>query len=451
VVRATEPPTDAIPVWTQPDGVDVAVGRAVVELAVRAGIAFMATGAAASDVVASVLRLAGAYGLRSVHVDVTFSALTVSYNRGPNSDPLTMTRVVRARNQDFTRLSRLHDVVDQVAAHPMRVEDARERFDAVIHAPHPYRRWVTTLATAAMGAGTSLLAGGGGVVVLTSILSAAVIFRVLAAVGRRGMPGFFAQAIGAAVPTVFAIGLAVVQDSTGLLDGVLPSLVVASGIVVLLAGLSLVGAAQDAIEGFYVTATARVFQVLVLTLGIIVGIVVVLGVASRLGVVLAISPESEILAGPVVQLVAAAIIAAGWAVSSYTNIRSAVITASAGAAGWLVNLLVTDGGTDVAYAAALAASVIGFGTQVAREWFRFSALPVTTAAIVPLLPGREVYRGLFEIVNGEAGSGLYQGLGTLLGAVGVGIGLAAGVSIGTYAARLAIQTTRTLADRLTRS
>jgi uncharacterized membrane protein YjjP (DUF1212 family) len=439
VVRATEPPTDAIPVWTQPDGVDVAVGRAVVELAVRAGIAFMATGAAASDVVASVLRLTSAYGLRSVHVDVTFSALTVSYNRGPNADPLTMTRVVRARNQDFTRLSRLHDVVDQVAANPMPVEDARERFDAVIHAPHPYRRWVTTIATAAMGAGTSLLAGGGWVVVLTSILSAAVIFRVLTAVARRGTPGFFAQAIGAAVPTVFAVGLAVVQESTGVLDGVLPSLVVASGIVVLLAGLSLVGAAQDAIEGFYVTAAARVFQVLVLTLGIVVGIVVVLGLASRLGVVLAISPESDIVAGPVVQLVAAAIIAAGWAVSTYTNIRSALITAFAGAAGWLASLLVTDGGTSEAFAAALAASVIGFGTQLARQRFRFSALAVTTAAIVPLLPGRAVYRGLFEIVNGEDGSGLYQGLGTLLGAVGVGIGLAAGVSLGTYAARLAIQ------------
>ena len=92
-----------------------------------------------------------------------------------------------------------------------------------------------------------------------------------------------------------------------------------------------------------------------------------------------------------------------------------------------------------------------FFSKLTRQRFRFSALAVTTAAIVPLLPGRAVYRGLFEIVNGENGSGLYQGLGTLLGAVGVGMGLAAGVSLGTYAARLATQTAYTLADRLTRS
>ena len=251
---------------------------------------------------------------------------------------------------------------------------------------------------------------------------------------------------------MFAIVLAVLQASTDLLKGALPSLVVASGIVVLLAGLSLVGAAQDAIEGFYVTAGARGFEVLVLTLGIVIGIVVVLGIASRLGVVLAITPESGIVAGPLVQIVAAAIIGAGWAISTYTSVRSALLTAIAAAAGWVVNLAMTTTGTSPAFAAALAASVIGFGVQLAEGGrFRFSALAVTTAAIVPLLPGRAVYRGLFETVSGENGSGLYQGLGTLLGAVGVGMGLAAGVSVGTYAARVAVQGVREAADRLTRS
>jgi len=447
VVRATDPPTDPIPVWTQPDGVDVTTGRAVVDLAVRAGVAFMATGAAAGDIVASVLRLTQAYGLRSVHVDVTFSAITVSYNRGPHADPLTVTRVVRTRNQDFTRLERLHDLVDRVAVEPMPVNDARERFDAVIHAPHPYRRWVTTTAVAFMGAGTSLLAGGGWVIVLISVLSAGIISRVLATVNRRGVPGFFAQALGAAVPTTFAALLAVVQQSGDLLAGVLPSLVVASGIVVLLAGLSLVGAAQDAIEGFYVTAGARMFQVLVLSLGIVVGIIVVLGVAGRLGVVLAITPQPLGTAAVTAQVVAAAIIAGGFAVSTFTGLRSTLVAAVTGGVGWYVNLLLTGSGGAPPFSAAIAASVIGFGIQLCGPHYRLSALTITTSAIVPLLPGRAVYQGLFEIASGSEGSGIYQGLGTLLGAVGVGIGLAAGVSLGTYLARLVVR----MGDILTRS
>ena len=44
-------------------------------------------------------------------------------------------------------------------------------------------------------------------------------------------------------------------------------------------------------------------------------------------------------------------------------------------------------------------------------------------------------RGLFEIVLSTPGAGLSTGLTTLLGAAGVGMGLAAGVSMGTYLAR----------------
>ncbi|WP_163785765.1 threonine/serine exporter family protein, partial [Proteus mirabilis] len=43
-----------------------------------------------------------------------------------------------------------------------------------------------------------------------------------------------------------------------------PSLVVGSGIVVLLAGWSLVGSAEDAISGFYVTAGTRAFETVLL-------------------------------------------------------------------------------------------------------------------------------------------------------------------------------------------
>jgi hypothetical protein len=94
--RATErPPTDPIPVWTSPDGVDRATGQAVVDLTLRVGVALLATGAPAREVVSRTLRLARAYGLRSIHVDVTFSSLTVSYHRGPQADPMTVMRVVR--------------------------------------------------------------------------------------------------------------------------------------------------------------------------------------------------------------------------------------------------------------------------------------------------------------------------------------------------------------------
>ncbi len=433
-VQATEPPTDAIPVWTQPDGVELATGRAVVDLATRTGVALMATGASAAEVVSDVLRLSAAYGLQSVNVDVTFSSLTVSYNRGPFADPLTVTRVVRGTAQDFTRLARIRVLVSDIERHSLDVTDARERLDGVIQAPHPYRRWVVVSAVAVMAAGVAVNVGGGVLIVLVSMLSAAVVSRLLTRLARADVPPFFAQALGAAIPALFATAVAVSQQWV-YVEGLLPSLVVASGIVVLLAGLSVVAAAQDAIEGFYVTAAARVFQLLLLTLGIVVGITVVLAGATRFDIVLSINSSASYV--PLAtQLVAVAVISAGFAVSSYVGPRSMLLASVAAIAGWLVNEVMVSTGSAPSFSAAVAALVIGFVIQLVARRIDVSALASTTASIVPLLPGRATYEGIYQVVAGSPGTGLYQGLGTLLGAAGIGIGLAAGVTLGTYLAGL---------------
>jgi hypothetical protein len=56
-----------------------------------------------------------------------------------------------------------------------------------------------------------------------------------------------------------------------LLVGVDPTLVVVGGIVMLVAGMAIVGAAQNATDQFYVTASARLLDVVMRTVGIAVG------------------------------------------------------------------------------------------------------------------------------------------------------------------------------------
>lgn len=232
-VRPTGPPTVGIPVWTGPDGVSRETALAVIDIAVRAGVALLSTGAGAADVVGTVLRLTSAYGLRSVHVDVTFSAVSVSYHRGPSAEPVTVLRVVRTRVQDFTRLERLRALVVELADHPVDLEEARVRFDSVIGARHPYRRWFVTAALGVLSAGVATLFDAGWLVILLSFVSSALVDVVQHRLGRIGVAAFFTQVVGSAIPTMVAILVSLVQRESGLLQGVLPSLVVASGIVVL--------------------------------------------------------------------------------------------------------------------------------------------------------------------------------------------------------------------------
>ena len=438
-VRDSDIPTDLVALWQgsqTSDGVDQRTARAVIDLAMRVGETLLSIGASASDVVATALRLTDAYGLRSVHIDVTFTSISVSYHRGPDADPMTVMRGVKARSTDLTRLERLQTLVRDIAEEPAEIDVARDRFDALIQSPHPYRRWVVTASLAGLAAAAAALFGGSWLIMLLSFVSTAVADRVQHWLARRGIAAFFTQAAGGAIPTGVAVALfAAASAGVPGLQGISPSLVVASGIVVLLAGLSVVGAAQDAIDGYYVTAGARVFEVLVLTLGIVVGIGAVLAIARRSGVTMQLTADTPLSANTVVQVLAAMVVSGMFAVSAYAGTRTVVYSTATGGLGWVVYLGATGVGMGPVAASSLAALTAGFLSQVVASRLKVPALALSMAAIVPLLPGLAVYRGLFEIVQRSAGEGLSTGLTTLLGAAGIGMGLAAGVSMGTFLAR----------------
>ncbi len=437
-MRPTGPPTDEIPVWTPPDGVDTATARAVIDLAMRAGVAMLATGAGAADVNATVLLLARAYGLRSVHVDVTYTSIGVSYHRGPDADPVTVLRVVTRRTQDYTRLERLRTLVQSLVDDPVEVQEARIRFEAVISAPHPYRRWLVTLASALLASAVAVLIGGGWLVTLVSFVSALSIDRAQHALARLGIAPFFSQVVAAAIPSVGATALVFAGLKGWTAAGqASPSLVVASGIVLLLSGLSVVGAAEDALGGYYVTAGARAFEVVVQTLGIVVGVTLVLTIGNRTGLYIAVTSTASFGSRNLfVQLACAAVISAMFAISSYAVGRATLMSAVMGAVGWWIasSLQVHDIGA--ASSGAAAAALIGFLSRLWARRLRMSPLAVTVASIVPLLPGLTVYQGISQIIAEPGAVGLTKGLPSLAGAAGIGLGLAAGVSLGTYLARV---------------
>ena len=296
---------------------------------------------------------------------MTFTSISVSYHRGLDADPMTVMRGVKVRSTDLTRLERLQTLVRDLAEEPVDIDVARARFDELIRAPHPYRRWVVTAALAGLAAAAAALFGGTWLIMALSFVTTAVADRVQHWLARRGIAAFFTQAVGGAIPTGVAVAL-LAAASAGVpgLQGISPSLVVASGIVVLLAGLSVVGAAQDAIDGYYVTAGARVFEVLVLTLGIVVGVATVLAIARRSGVSMQFTAYTPLATNTVVQVLAATVVSGAFAVSAYAGTRAVVHSTVTGGLGWLVYLGAAHLGLGPVAASSLAALAAGFVSQV---------------------------------------------------------------------------------------
>lgn len=424
---------------SRPEGLDSAAVRGVLELGLRIGESMLALGASAVDVTQAIRTVIRAFGLHGTQIDLTFTAMTVSYDRGGDELPVTMMRIVRDRIPDYGRLQRVVELAQDVADAPVppeqameRLEDAHTRLDRIVTAPQTYQRWVITVALSAMAGAIAVLLGGTFPVMLVAAATTAAIDRVVWALGRRGLPPFFLQAAGAGVAALVAVALYLAVPHLPIDPSLLPpSLVVASGIVVLLAGLSLVGAAEDAISGFPITAAARSFEVVVLTLGIVVGITGVLDLARRLGVPLVLFDPPTATSHAVVRTAAAAVVALGWAVASYARPRAAFVAAGIGAVSWTVLTTVSGLGAGPAVASAAAALVVGFLSEWASPRLKVQSIVTSVCGIVPLLPGLAIYRGLFDIVSNTS-TGILPGFAELFGAMMIGLGIAGGVTLGEF-------------------
>jgi uncharacterized membrane protein YjjB (DUF3815 family) len=128
-------------------------------------------------------------------------------------------------------------------------------------------------------------------------------------------------------------------------------------------------------------------------------------------------------------VVGAALAASAFAFASYAPPRALVAVALVGALGQGVLLAV--GGSEVGrpLESAVAAVTIGAVCYLVAGRFRVPPLVVVVPAIVPLLPGLDIYRGLALFAEGQ------DGVLQLASALATALALASGVILGQYLAR----------------
>ncbi len=396
------------------------------QLALRAGEVLLSGGVGAAEVTAACTSVAEASGLTDVACDITFTSLSLAGSGGPGLPPVSEMRLVTQRELDYTRVTAVHDLVSELVAGRLDRDAAEQLLREIRTARHPYRSEVVRGARAVLAAAVTLLLGGGWVVAASAIVATLVIDLVNGRLGRGRLPVFYQNVVGGLLATLVAIALVAAGAA------VRPPLVVAGGIVLLLPGVTLVGAVQDAITSFYVTASARAFETFLLTTGIISGIAIGLSVGVRLGLPVQIpDPDFTGLGRVPGQLLAAAVVSASFAVANHAPRRTLPVAGLAGAAGWGTLVGVGGLGLSAPIASAAAALVIGAGAAVLGRRQRVPALVHVAAGIVPLLPGLAIYRGLRALAEGDS----VRGTALLGSALAVGLALAAGALLGEFLAR----------------
>jgi uncharacterized membrane protein YjjP (DUF1212 family) len=393
------------------------------DLALRIGEVLLSSGAGAADVTATMVAVTAACGVRNVSADVTSIDLTLHYQPSPGEPAAIQVRRVARRQVDYADLTEVDQTVSDLVAGRVTREEAHARLAQIVSTGHERHGWAVALGWGLLGTGLALTLGGTALVCLLAFVAACLIHwtRLLMAPWR--IPTFYVQAAGGFVATLVAVGAAATDAELN------PSRVVTVGIVMLLAGVGLMGAMQDALNGFPVTASARLLDAILDTAGIIAGVSAGLSLGTALGVELGtLKPGAAGLAEAGVVVFGASLAAAAFAYASYAPVRSLVAVAFVGGLGQGVELAVAKSQLGSTWASAVAAVTIGAVCYLAADRFRVPPLVVVVPSIVPLLPGLAIYKGLALLAAGE--DGLFQ----LVSALATAVALAAGVILGQYVA-----------------
>lgn len=396
----------------------------VLDVALRVGALMTWSQAATADIAQTMQAITGAYGVGTIQTDVTQSTIIVSAPQDVEDAPLTMMWHVQGRTLDYSRLFETLRLAEEIVRERPDPVWVLHRLDELDAEPHRYTRTVTTIALGVMGGAFSLRLGADLPVAVLAVVVGVVISQVGHLLNRFGIPMLFRQVTAGLI----AMGVTITLDALDWLPhGSNPSLIVAANIMTLLSGMALVSSVQDAITGYHLTATGRVLEILISTLGIFIGI----GFAIRIGTLVHvdIAVTTNVTAtwlGLPVQIVAGLLGAGAAAVVGYAGRIATVAAAVAGAFGTVIAFSLRKLDVGNVTSAFIAATIIGMIAVTVSGRFKIPSLAVAMSGIVPLVPGFTLYRGFVGLVQGDATAGTRL----LSLAAGTALALAAGVILG---------------------
>lgn len=396
--------------------------RAVLDLTMRLAEVIFAAGAGAEDATAAMLAVTRAYGLKGTDADITHTLLTLTFEDQETHESITRSRNVKYRNLDYAKLTAASALIAELIENPLAVSDARKRVAAIVSAKPQVPTGLRRIGWSLLGAGAAVLIGGGPIAILTAFVATFFVDLITSKLADRKVPVFYQTVVGGAIGPLAAAIVQLIDPQES------ASVVVIATIIMLLAGVTTFGAVHDTLSGFYVTGTARLMEALLITAGLVAGVAGASLVLGRLGLNLQISATAApTLSSLPMSLVAAVVIVIGFALAVQVPWRAWWAVCVLGLLAELLYLLGVGAGFGLVWSSGAAAVGVGLVATVASRIVRTPPLPVIVSALVPLVPGLILFRGLLQLADGDI-----TGLLSMLTAAAVAGALAAGAILAQY-------------------
>ncbi|HHT59049.1 MAG TPA: threonine/serine exporter family protein, partial [Corynebacterium stationis] len=402
---AAPPPSPLAPV----DLTDPAQVTGVMEIAARIGEILIFSGSSNSDARAQVYLAAASYGLHYCHVDIVMNTITIHTNIGTGSNRQSLTEVRSARKWtiNFTKLSAVDRLIRSIHTGFTPPSVAEQALDDIEAMKSPRTIFTELLGWATMGGAFSVMLGGNVFVAMMSFFVAFAIIGVIIAMEMMRIPPFYHNIVGGFMAVVPAAVVYNIASSLGIAFS--PSQVIGMGIIVLVAGLTLVQSIIDGITRAPVTSTARFFEALLSTAAIVGGVGLGIQFSDWIGYPL---PPLASMSAPVYYEVPLLVLAGGigsaaLAYACHAAWKEVLISGATAAAGMLFYyFVVIPFGAGVVVASGISAIVVGLAGGLLSRRFHIPPLITMVVGYTPMLPGLTLYRGMYASLNEQFITGM---------------------------------------------
>lgn len=390
--------------------------RSVLDLTMRLAEVIFAAGAGAEDATAAMEAITRAYGLKGTEANITHTIINLTHEDPTTHESISRSRNVKYRSLNYAKLTATSELIAEILENPMDVAEARKALGTIVSAKPQVTLLWRRFGWSLVGAGAAVLIGGGPVVIMAAFVAAFVIDLITTMLDNRQVPVFYQNVVGGAIGPILATIVQVVDPSAN------PSLVVVAAIIMLLAGVTTFGAVHDTLSGFYLTGTARLMEAMVITGGLVTGVAGASLLLGRLGLGLRVdSNVSLTLANLPLLMAAAVIVVVGFSLAVQVPWRAFWVVCLLGAGAEFLYLAGSNAGFGLVWSSGAAAIGVGLLAAVAARIVRTPPLVIMVSALVPLVPGLSLFRGLLQLSEGGI-----NGLLSLLTAGAVAAALAAG-------------------------
>ena len=425
--------------------------RDTLNFTLRLAEAMFHYGADAMDVDSAIIAVSSAYGLDSVEVDITNQSVTINYTSDPdiymesriakrnaNADERfthTLVRVVRSSTENYEALSEVYGLIYKITRGGMTLEIADLKLSQITHRPKPFPPLVVWAANLACAGTLTAALGASFATALSAVIIFIPVYLLIQWLSSIGIPAFFRMAASAGLMTFLAIWLGGEGSILSVLqrqgEPISAPLVVAAGMIMFLPTPRLVGAVQDAINGFPVTAAGRFVSTGMSFLGLVVGIATAVSAINIFnGPTLDIEqlrfePTTPLAIATFAITLQTKLVKVGWLM---------VITGCGLAAYYGYELLA--GPSAGRGPTACAAVVIGALSTYFAYRLHVPQAIFSIPAITFLLPGLSFFRGMYLLT---VETDVILGMQNMITAVSIVVAMASGVALGNYTMQYALQ------------